>query len=129
MRIYTSYWGNAKKLIKEGIEPVAICRGKPKWFNGRAEDRLAPTWPMMRMALPEFWEAYREMLTHVDPEEVARSIWDGRKAEAVALMCYEKDPMDCHRHVAGEWLTEAGIEVIEWDPAQVIIDRLQASLF
>lgn len=34
MKIYTSYFGMLNKLERAGIEPVAICRGKPKWFNG-----------------------------------------------------------------------------------------------
>lgn len=128
MRIYTSYWGNAKKLAKEDVEPVAICHGKPKWFNGRAEDRLAPTWPMMQLPLERFWTGYREMLESLDPEEIAKAIWDGRKAEAVALMCYEKDAQECHRHVTAEWFNENGIEVVEWEPAKIIADRLQMSL-
>lgn len=62
MKIYTSYFGRLKKLESAGIEPVAICRGKPKWFNGRCVDKLAPTWPMMQMQLPKFWESYAKML-------------------------------------------------------------------
>lgn len=62
MKIYTSYFGRLKKLESAGIEPVAICRGKPKRFNGRRVDKLAPTWPMMQMQLPKFWESYAKML-------------------------------------------------------------------
>lgn len=62
MKIYTSYFGRLKKLESAGIEPVAICRGKPKRFNGRCVDKLAPTWPMMQMQLPKFWESYAKML-------------------------------------------------------------------
>lgn len=62
MKIYTSYFGRLKKLESAGIEPVAICMGKPKRFNGRCVDKLAPTWPMMQMQLPKFWESYAKML-------------------------------------------------------------------
>lgn len=62
MKIYASYFGRLKKLESAGIEPVAIRRGKPKRFNGRCVDKLAPTWPMMQMQLPKFWESYAKML-------------------------------------------------------------------
>ena len=93
MKIYTSYFGRLKKLESAGIEPVAICRGKPKWFNGRCVDKLAPTWQMMQMQLPKFWESYEKMLEPMDALELADAIWRGRKSgcEAVALLCYEKD--------------------------------------
>lgn len=79
MKIYTSYFGRLNKLERAGIEPVAICRGKPKWFNGRCVGKLAPTWPMMQMQLPKFWESYAKMLEPMDAREVADAIWRGRK--------------------------------------------------
>lgn len=130
MRIYTSYWGNAKRLAKEGVEPVAICRGKPKWFRGKAYDTLAPTWQMMRMPLDEFWKSYREMVERLDAKRVAEeleSLCDGSKS--IALMCYERNPEECHRHVVSEWMTESGITVVEWEPAEVVQKRLQMSMF
>lgn len=129
MRIYTSYWGNAKRLAKEGVEPVAICRGKPKWFHGKAYDRLAPTWPMMRMPLDEFWKSYREMVCRLDAEVVAGELEAMCESGQIALMCYEKDPDECHRHVVSEWMTDSGISVVEWEPAEVVQERLQMSMF
>lgn len=120
MKIYTSYFGRLNKLERAGIEPVAICRGKPKWFKGRCVDKLAPTWPMMQMQLPKFWESYAKMLEPMDARELADAIWRGRKrgCEAVALLCYEKDAAECHRHVVADWMTKAGIEVVEWEPSE-----------
>lgn len=88
MKIYTSYFGMLRKLERAGIEPVAICRGKPKWFKGRCLDRLAPTWLMMQMQLPEFWESYAEMLEHMDAREEAESLWRYRRrgCKAVAMV-------------------------------------------
>lgn len=133
MRIYTSYFGRMKKLERAGIEPVAICRGKPSWFSGRSVDALAPTWPMMQMQLERFWKSYRRMLEPMDAVQLAESIWRGRKTgcEAVALMCYEKDASECHRHVVADWMTESGIEVVEWEPSESVVesDVLQMTLF
>lgn len=133
MKIYTSYFGRLNKLERAGIEPVAICRGKPKWFNGRCVDKLAPTWPMMQMQLPKFWESYAKMLEPMDARKLADAIWRGRKrgCEAVALLCYEKDAAECHRHVVADWMTKAGIEVVEWEPSEkrVVQEDLQMTLF
>lgn len=132
MRIYTSYFGRLKKLEEAGIEPVAICRGKPNWFRGRSVDALAPTWPMMHMQLEKFWKSYRSMLEPMDAARLAESIWSGRKTgcEAVALMCYERDASECHRHVVADWMTESGIEVVEWEPSEkgVVQEDLQMAL-
>lgn len=133
MKIYTSYFGMLRKLERAGIEPVAICRGKPKWFKGRCLDRLAPTWLMMQMQLPEFWESYAEMLEHMDAREVAESLWRWRRrgCKAVAMVCYEKDAAECHRHVVADWMTKAGIEVVEWEPSEKSVAKkdLQMTLF
>lgn len=43
------------------MEPVAICRGEPKRFDGRRVDKLAPTWPTMQMQPPKFRESYAKM--------------------------------------------------------------------
>lgn len=133
MKIYTSYFGRLNKLERAGIEPVAICRGKPKWFNGRCVDKLAPTWPMMQMELTKFWESYAKMLEPMGARELADAIWNGRKrgCEAVALLCYEKDAAECHRHVVADWMTKAGIEVVEWEPSEksVVQEDLQMALF
>lgn len=129
MRIYTSYWGNAKRLAKEGVEPVAICRGKPRWFRGKAYDRLAPTWPMMGMPLDKFWKSYREMVRKLDAVVVAEELEEMCGSKQIALMCYERNPEECHRHVVSEWMTENGIPVVEWEPAEVVQERLQMSMF
>lgn len=133
MKIRTSCFGMAKMLEKAGIEPVAICRGKPKRFNGRCVDELAPTWPMMKMPLNDFLDSYGKMIERLDATEVAQTIWDGRDrgCEAVALMCYERDAGECHRHVVADWMTKAGIEVAEWEPCEkpVVQEHLQMALF
>lgn len=110
--IYTSYWSRAKTLEKNGIEPVAISRGKPKWFSGRSCDAIAPTWAMLKMSDEDYWAHYWKILERADPHDFVR--WLGDKD--VALLCWEKDINDCHRKAVGEWLVAYGYECEEWEP-------------
>ena len=133
MEIYTSYFAMQNKLVRAGIEPVAICRGKPKWFNGRSVDELAPTWQMMKMPLDEFWDSYERMLAKKSASEIASKVWSGKRSgfRAVALMCYEKNQEECHRSVVAKWMRGNGIEVNEWgkDSEKKEPECLQLSLF
>lgn len=77
-----------------------------------------------------FWKSYREMVERLDARSVAEelaSLCDGSKS--IALMCYERNPEECHRHVVSEWMTESGITAVEWEPAEVVQERLQMSMF
>ena len=41
--IYTSYFGNLKKL-PEHIIPISICGKAPDWYTGLQYKKLAPKW-------------------------------------------------------------------------------------
>lgn len=118
MEIFTSYYGRTKQLKKAGIEPVAISRGVPKWYFGAQYQALAPTWAMMRMTLDQYWERYEEILKSLDPSFVLKEIQECVSADAkgIALVCYEKNPEECHRSAVAKWLNEAGYDVKEWEP-------------
>lgn len=109
--IYTSYWSNVNRLQRYGIEPVAVSRGKPKWFRGRKLDCLAPTWEMLHMGDEEYNRLYAQILARNDPNQIARFLGTGD----VALLCWEKDPMECHRRFIAQWLRDAGYECEEWN--------------
>ena len=108
--IYTSYWSNIGKLRKAGIEPVAVSRGKPKNFNGRYIDSLAPSWAMLKMDSDEYDELYQRILDRNDADDIVR--WLGNKD--VALCCWEKNPNDCHRSKIAKWLRDNGYECEEY---------------
>lgn len=116
MKIYTSYWGNLRKLTKAGIEPVAISRGKPKNWQGRSYDQLAPTWAMLKMDEDQYDDMYARILAHNDQRTfenwLKRNLKPG--CEDVALLCWEKDPNDCHRSKVAAWLRDSGIACEEW---------------
>ena len=116
MQVYTSYWGRAKKLKENGIEPIAICRGLPEFFRGQSFPDLAPKWNMMNLRGQEFNDAYiNGVLAYLDPNWVYQDLEQFGFKE-IALMCYEKNPLDCHRSVVAGWLTAAGYDVEEWEP-------------
>ena len=43
MKIYTSYFGNSKKLQQAGIKVIGISLYPPRWFNGISLKQVAPT--------------------------------------------------------------------------------------
>lgn len=112
--IYTSYFGMSKKLIENGIEPIAISRSVPKNFAGRRILSLAPTWAMLRMSDEEYDENYKKILQNNDIDAIV----DSFNGTDVALLCWEKDVNDCHRKQVAEWLIEHGYEVKEFEPKQ-----------
>lgn len=117
--IYTSYWGNVKTLEKCEIKPIAISRGKPRGWQGASYDALAPTWTMLQMNDEDYSAAYDAILAANDPDDFVR--WLGE--DDVALLCWEKDPTDCHRSTIAKWLRNAGYEVEEFDHKKYEKDR------
>jgi hypothetical protein len=117
MNVYTS------NFAVSGRDPraVAIARGKPWWFKGRAYDALAPTRAMLHEwralydagqvdeANAGFEAAYQKILTQLDPAQVVADVGDG-----AILLCWEGFNVRCHRRLVAEWLEQAlGIEVPE----------------
>ena len=90
---------------------VAICRGLPKWYEGRVYKKLAPTWAMLKMSEAEFESAYRsQVLGGLN----AAQVYDELGADAV-LLCWEPFNVRCHRRLVAEWLeSELGVEIPEF---------------
>lgn len=124
MKLYTSYWGNVRKLRDAGIEPVAISRGKPKNWMGRSFDALAPTWNMLHMSDAEYYRAYERILSKVNADGFVAWLEAGLRdgCDGVALLCWEKDPNECHRKRVAEWLRESGYEVEEFTTRKIVVD-------
>lgn len=131
MRIYTSYWSMVRSLAKAKVEPVSVSRGKPKGWAGRSFDCLAPTWQMLKMSDEDYDMAYADILANNNPHEFVRELQTGLRegCEAVALLCWEKDPKDCHRSMIARWLTANGYEVEEFDPKKPVDRPEQPALF
>lgn len=92
--------------------PVQISNGKPKYgldYPLRYKAQLLyPEWSMVKsnVSMGEFNRRYHEVLDSrgVDNirgllEDIAEHAGDNR----LVLMCFEKDPADCHRAGFADW--------------------------
>ena len=109
---YTSYFSNHR--IPKELQTISIARGKPEWFHGGGFIQLAPSWKNILLAKCGSYEEYidmyyNEVLNKLDPKQIMRVLL------GKVLLCYEVPTSFCHRHLASQWLREAGFEVVEWD--------------
>lgn len=117
MRIYTSYYGNVKKLKKAGITPVGISVQRPKWFEGDFLTELAPTYDMLGMEKVKYKELFDKILSEVDVKNIIKELHTVGDEGDVALLCYEGLHTEgewCHRTMVADWLKEKGFEVGEF---------------
>lgn len=98
--IYTSNYASVKKL-PEGYVPIAISVGPPKWFNGKVDKRLAPTWEIMKKPRAVYDDLFSKRLNELNPQK----LYDELPDKAV-LLCYESHNDWCHRRMVAEWLEE-----------------------
>ena len=115
MKIYTSYFGQMKNLSKAGISIISIARYSPRFYHGDVLLEVAPTGAMLSMNDEEYKKGYREILRKVDVNKLLVKIQVLSKGKDVALLCFEKPDVFCHRHLLAEWILKSvGIEVTEW---------------
>lgn len=114
--MHTSYFGNRKNIVN----PLAISANPPKWFDGPHYPKLGPKdsflWDYKNGKIDE--EGYIEQYTKLvlDPlsaAEIYKELVD-TYGEDVTLLCYEKPPQFCHRHIVAIWFKdELDIKVSE----------------
>ena len=88
--IFTSYFGNIRRIKQAGIVPVSIARYNPEFFQGKTIIELAPTHKMFGMTWDQFDFHYKNMLARLDARQVVEKIKNYGKGRQVALLCYEK---------------------------------------
>ena len=120
MEIYTSYFGNIRKLKEAGIVPIGISLGRNRYVSCRYLPYLAPRKYMLddKISEDEYTKMYKEhILARVNINtlrEDIRSLSDNATKD-VALLCYEKPPAFCHRHLFAEWMKEkTGYKITEF---------------
>jgi len=110
VKIYTSFYG--KKI--EGVELVGISLSFPKWFKGRAIAELAPTREIKNLPVGVFERPFELLMRSRKAAIVAKLKTFNTD---IALLCFERDPNQCHRRIAGIVLKEWGYDVVgEWSP-------------
>ena len=132
MEIYTSYFGNMKRLSAAGIMPIGIARWKPRFYEGTNMFSVAPTRYMLSDACgqEEYVRLYNEILKSRGAQNILNEIESIAKGRNVALLCYEKPGDFCHRHLLADFLNkELGLNISEFEaPAQTPQPK-QTSLF
>lgn len=135
MRIYTSYFGNSKKLQQAGIKVIGISLYPPRWFNGISLKQVAPTKSILfanGQTQEDYTRRYRsEVLSQQDMQQFLKTVEQASGGQDVALCCYEKPEDFCHRHILADWIREkSGIEISEYGyTPKKEPDYVQGSLF
>lgn len=106
MKIYTSYFAQFSTLTKAGIMPVSIALVSP-WFHGEKCTYLAPTRKILQFKEePEKYTDHfnRLVLAPLDFSEVIEDFKNLSHGKDIALLCYERPGVFCHRHLVANWL-------------------------
>lgn len=120
LKIYTSYFGNLKKLRANRILAISIAQYPPKFFNGPSIKELAPRGYMLSPTFPphEYEKIFKnEILGMLNQHSIVKKIeiiTKNFETDLVALCCFEKHQNECHREYVAEWLNKAGYEVVEF---------------
>ncbi len=130
MRIFTSYYGNSRRLREAGAAMICVSVKKPAYFSHIPQiSAVCPTYYMISRRCPhdEYLRLYDQILARLDPRFVLRQIEEFAQGRDAALCCYEKPGDFCHRHILARWLTEGtGVEVTEF-PAPAPAERRVAA--
>jgi hypothetical protein len=125
--IYTSYFAKLNKIPKD-IIPISICGKAPNWYTGLQYKKLAPKYKFFMGWKQNHDNDYyiehfqKEVLDELNCEDVINDLlllignFKGLNyLPHIALICYEKPLIFCHRHLVADWLNKNGIEIKEWD--------------
>lgn len=133
MNIYTSYFGNVKK-IREQIPDmclVSVAGKTPSWFldmsNHYSYKALAPKYLWWREWHDRFSDDLESaksiefyglkycntVLNNLNANAIKNEMRRLSNDNDVCLLCYETPEKFCHRHLICNWLNENGIECKE----------------
>lgn len=92
MRIYTSYFGNYRKLAAANVKMICVALGKPRFYNAPQIIEVAPKRYMLddKWTYEEYTNMYlNDVLAKVNPQELIQTIQRLSEGKDVALCCYE----------------------------------------
>ncbi len=130
--IFTSFWSNPL-LGEVDAVMVSTSRGRPRWslpFRYGRLDELAPSDEVWNT--DEGWrDLYRDQLDRLGTAALLERLAGLSGGKACVLLCYERDPADCHRGVLASWLRGHDVEIRELMPGDLPQrpDSPQPSLF
>lgn len=126
--MYTGYFAKLKYYEEQGLIPIAICGGIPKWYNGLWYKKLAPKWSFFNewkngtehKGDNEYYIQHfnEEVLKNINPLEIEKelkTLAKRRTSDKIILLCYEKPGDFCHRHLVSNWFNQNGIFCHEFE--------------
>ena len=130
MKIYTSYFGNLKKIEQASIFPIGIAIIPPRWFHGISYTTVAPRREMLHLDNVTYTYEFNKILFSRDPHQVYADLYRLSQGKDMALLCYEKPNEFCHRHIVAKWLSNSlGIEIQEFNHKPEVPQPKQGDLF
>jgi len=120
VELYTSRWQNGE-LARLPVVPVGISRGVPRFSVRYRYRRLPDLYPDSWMFSIEdddrFNEVYRKKLDRLGVDRIAEGLERISREEGgrpLVLLCYERQPGQCHRSAFSSWwFDKTGQEVPE----------------
>lgn len=126
--MYTGYFAKLKYYEEQGLIPIAICGGIPKWYSGLWYKKLAPKWSFFNewkngtehKGDNEYYILHfnEEVLKNINPSEIEKelkTLAKRRTSDKIILLCYEKPGDFCHRHLVSDWFNQNGIFCKEFE--------------
>jgi len=125
MKVYTSYYKKFEMMSQYKVMnmvPVRISTSEPSWFPYETEKLpvLYPGWDLVKgikegtLTSEQYADIYKERLSRVSRECIWKRLEEFSKQNSnndIVLLCYEKLPDFCHRHIVAEWLGEGITEL------------------
>ena len=102
MKIYTSYFGNRRNL--GDLIPISIALYPPKGFLLEELKALAPTRQILGCKDNEevYTKLFNKRLNEFSAKKVFKYLESAYNGKDIVLLCHEKPPQFCHRHLVAE---------------------------
>lgn len=128
--IYTSYFGNIKKILAAMPDArfISIAGKTPDWFDGKKFKALAPHYCWWKIwhktfasnldskeSIAWYTDMYNKtVLRDLNPLEIAQQLKDLADWHTTVILCYETPEKFCHRHLVSSWLNSFRVLSEEW---------------
>lgn len=120
--IFTSYFAKTKQLIELGIYPIGISQIPPKFFFNPNIQAVAPSRSILfeyknDPDIERYVRRYTdEILSQITtPQALIDYLYKLSGGKDVALCCYERSGVFCHRHLLADFLNKAlGLNIQEY---------------
>ncbi len=121
MKIYTSYLAKLRQIEELGFQPIGIATSPPKWAQIPHCKKVAPHFWMLKLKESDYNHHYNIILSKLNQAAILKELQELSGGKDIVLLCFEKDPLKCHRTMVANWLNAAGQDIKELE--------IQKSLF